>query len=343
MNIFRTRTNKKVAVLGGGSWGTALSVIASKKNFVKVWEFDSRVVEDVEANRENSKYLPEIKLSEDIQFTSNMEEVFEDKPDIVIFAVPSHVMRQVAENAARSIKRKAIIISSSKGLEEGTHKTMSQVLSKCFPKSYPVIPLVGPTHAEEVARGLPSAIVAGSRKKKYTSLIQQALSTPTFRIYTNTDTTGVEISSTLKNIIAIAAGMADALGFGDNTKAALITRGLAEMVRFGKKNGAKERTFYGLAGVGDIITTCFSPFGRNLRLGRMIAQGISVTEATEKLGQVCEGIKACSIVYEISKNKKIDMPITEVTYKVLFEDLDPKQATIALMERKVKREDWGHA
>jgi glycerol-3-phosphate dehydrogenase (NAD(P)+) len=220
---------------------------------------------------------------------------------------------------------------------------MSQVISKCLPKSYPVIPLVGPTHAEEVARGMPSTIVAGSRKKKYTSYIQKALSTPTFRIYTNNDTVGVEYASTLKNIIAIAAGMADGLGFGDNTKAAIVTRGLAEMVRFGKKLGAKERTFYGLAGVGDLMTTCTSPYGRNLRLGKMIAQGLSVSDAMEKLGQVCEGVKACSVVKKIAMQKKIDMPIMTEVYNVLFDGKSPKEATVSLMERKVKHENWGHA
>jgi glycerol-3-phosphate dehydrogenase (NAD(P)+) len=287
--------------------------------------------------------LNNITIPEDIIYTGDMDEVLNDKPDIIIFAVPSQATRAVAEQASRHIKRKAVIISASKGLEKGTCLRMSQVIASCFPKSYPVIPLVGPTHAEEVAKGLPSAIVAGSRKKKVTSYIQKALSTPTFRIYSNTDTIGVEIASSLKNIIAIAAGLADGLGWGDNTKSALVTRGLAEMVRFGKKFGAKERTFYGLAGMGDLITTCTSEHGRNLRLGKMIAKGIDLKEAREQLVQVTEGVKACTIVKEIAMQKKIDMPITMQVYNVLFEGIDPKQATISLMERKVKREDWGHA
>lgn len=343
MNIFRTRVNNKIAILGGGSWGTALAIIASQKNFVKVWEYDPRVVNDVNEKHVNSRFLPEIAIPKDILFTTNIDEVLEDKPDLVLFVVPSHAVRQVAELAASHIRRKAIIVNCAKGLEEGTNLRMTQVIAKSFPKSYPVIPLVGPTHAEEVAGGLPSTIVAGSRKKKYTSIIQKVLSTPTFRIYTNTDTVGVEYASALKNIIAIAAGMADGLGFGDNTKAALVTRGLAEMVRFGKKHGAKERTFYGLAGVGDLITTCNSPYGRNLRLGRMIAQGKSVSEAIELMGQVCEGVKATAVVQKIALQKKIDMPITMETYNVLFQGKSPKEATYSLMERSVKREDWGHA
>jgi glycerol-3-phosphate dehydrogenase (NAD(P)+) len=220
---------------------------------------------------------------------------------------------------------------------------MTQILHKCLPITYPIIPLIGPTHAEEVAKKIPSAIVAGSRKKKYTTFIQNALTTPTFRIYTNTDTVGVEYASTLKNIIAIAAGMADGVGFGDNTKAALITRGLAEMVRFGKKFGANERTFYGLAGVGDLITTCNSPYGRNLKLGRLIAEGLTLDGAVKKIGQVCEGIKATSVVYKLSQKRKIDMPIVQETYNVLFENKKPLDATKSLMERQVKDETWGHA
>ncbi len=343
MNVFRTRSNNKIAVLGGGSWGSALALVASVKNYVKVWEYDERVVKEVNSKHTNKRYLPDIQIPQDILYTTDLSEVLEDKPDIIIFAVPSQATRCVAEQASKHIKRKAVIISASKGMEQGTHKRMSQVLEACFPKSYPVIPLLGPTHAEEVAKMLPSAIVAGSRKKKATAFIQNVLSTPTFRIYSNTDTIGVEIASTLKNIIAIAAGLADGLGFGDNTKSALITRGIAEMVRFGKKFNAKERTFYGLAGVGDLMTTCFSNHGRNLRLGRMLAQGSSLKQAQEKLGQVTEGVKACTIVREIALKKKIDMPITMQVYNVLFEGLSAKEATIALMERKIKREDWGHA
>lgn len=342
MSIFKTKANKKVAVIGGGSWGSALAIVASKKNFVRVWEYDKKVIDDVTQNGVNSRYLPDIHIPKEVEFCSDIEQVLKDKPDIVLFAIPSHVVRSVAELVAQKIKRKAIILSCSKGMEEGTNLRMSQILSKCFPKSYPVIPLVGPTHAEEVARGLPSLLVAASGKKKYTSAIQKALTTSTFRIYTNTDLIGVEYASTLKNIIAIAAGIIEGLGFGDNTKAALITRGLAEMVRFGKKLGAKERTFYGLAGVGDLITTCNSPFGRNRRLGIQIGKGMSLKEALDSMNQVCEGVKACSVVHKIALKKKIDMPITMQTYEVLFEEKDPKAATIALMERSVKREDWGH-
>ncbi len=343
MNIFRTRADNKIAILGGGSWGTALALVASQKNFVKVWEYDQRVVNEVNKTRINKRYLPEIELPEEIVFTGDMESVLSEKPDIIIFAVPSHATRSVAEQSAVHLKRKAVVISASKGIEKGTYLRMSQVLADCFPKSYPIIPLLGPTHAEEVAKGLPSAIVAGSRKKKATAYIQKVLSTPTFRIYSNTDTIGVEIASTLKNIIAIAAGLADGLGFGDNTKSALITRGIAEMVRFGKKFKAHERTFYGLAGVGDLMTTCFSKHGRNLRLGKMLSQGMCLKDAQEKLGQVTEGVKACTIVREIALQKKIDMPITMQVYNVLFEGISPKEATIALMERKIKREYWGHA
>ena len=342
-SIFRTRTNNKVAVLGGGSWGSALALVASEKNFVKVWDINQKVVNDVTSNMENSRYLPGIKFPHDVEFSSDLKYVLYDKPDIIIFALPSHVTRMAAEQARKHLRRRAVILSCSKGLEEGTNLRMTQILHKCLPITYPVIPLIGPTHAEEVAKKIPSAIVAGSKKKKYTSFIQEALTTPTFRIYTNTDTVGVEYASTLKNIIAIAAGMADGVGFGDNTKAALITRGLAEMVRFGKKMGANERTFYGLAGVGDLITTCNSPYGRNLKLGKLIAGGLSLDEALNKIGQVCEGIRATSVVYKLSEKKKIDMPIVSETYKVLFENKNPLDATKSLMERKVKDETWGHA
>jgi len=343
MNIFRMRTNKKIAILGGGSWGTALAVVCAKKNFVRVWEIDEKVVDDVNMNRTNSRYIPGVKIPDEVVFHKDMADVLSDKPDIIIFAVPSHAVRSVAEIAASKVKRKAVILSCTKGLEEGTYLRMSQVITKCMPKTYPVIPLSGPTHAEEVAIGLPSAIVAASRKKKMTSFIQNAISTPTLRLYTNTDIVGVEYAASLKNIIAIAAGIAEGLGYGDNTKSALITRGLAEMVRFGKKFGAKERTFYGLAGLGDLVTTCTSSFGRNRKLGLLIAKGTPLKEAITSIGQVCEGVKATLVTREIALQKKIEMPITLEIYNVLFENKTPKDATISLMERTVKREDWGHA
>ncbi len=335
--IFLKKTGLKITILGAGSFGTSLAITFASKSSIWLWGNEPEIIDEITNKRENKKYLPSAHIPENINATTNLEKALQ-KADLVLFAVPSYAMREVASKAKSLLKRKTILISVAKGLEEETGLRMSQVLRKIMPWN-PVVVISGPTHAEELANEVPTTVVAASNNDKFAKKVQEALITPTFRIYTNRDIIGVELGGVLKNIIALAAGISDGLGFGSNAIAALITRGLVEIRRFGKKLGAKYNTFLGLSGLGDLIVTCTSNFSRNWTLGNKIGKGKSLDEAISDMSMVCEGVKATRVVHKIAKKKKIEMPITEEIYKVLFENKSPKEVATSLMTRSIKSEN----
>jgi glycerol-3-phosphate dehydrogenase (NAD(P)+) len=331
----------QICILGGGAFGTALALSASEKNRVCVWEYDPARVEQVRTTRMNPLALEGIRLPESIGFTTDMGEALEGA-DLVIFAIPSHFMRRTAEQAVPHILPKTIIATVAKGIEENTDLRMTQILKHFF-KKHPILAISGPTHAEEIAQRLPTTLIIAGKRKEVCQRVQYALMTPYLRIYTNKDVLGVELAGALKNIIAIGCGMSDGIGFGDNAKSALMTRGLAEMIRFGKKMGAKAKTFHGLAGIGDLITTCYSKYGRNLFVGRQLGMGKKLDDILAGMTQVAEGVRTTHAVHEIAKKEDIEMPITSQMYAVMFEGRPIKEAVSGLMERSAKSEDYDYS
>lgn len=328
----------QVTFLGGGSFGTSLACLLSKKGLkVVIWDKSESTVKAILAG-ENAKYLPGLKIPKDIYATTSMEEALKHS-SFVICAVPSHAVRPVIQNAKAYIKEKQIIVSIAKGIEESTGKRISEVLEEELPQNKVVI-LSGPSHAEEVAKELPTTVVVSSNHMDATLEVQDLFMTERFRVYSNSDLIGVEIGGAVKNIIALAAGVSDGIGCGDNTKAALMTRGMHEIIKIGTALNGEKETFYGLTGMGDLIVTCTSMHSRNRRAGILIGQGHKPSKVTEEVGMVVEGIKATKAFHELSKKLNIEMPITEALYKVLFEDRDPKKALQELMTRDKKSESY---
>lgn len=326
----------KVAFVGGGSFGSALAVLLAKKgNEVTIYDRDSLVVEDINKNKRNSRYLDDLEVPDNIVAYTNMEEAIKDA-EFVVLAVPSHVIRIVCKQLKGIIKENAIIISIAKGIEEGTDKRLSVVISEELDNS--IVILSGPSHAEEVAQEIPTAIVAASNNMDDAKKVQDLFMTENFRVYTNGDLVGVEVGGAVKNIIALAAGIVDGIGYGDNTKAALMTRGMNEIAKIGIALGGKAETFYGLTGMGDLIVTCTSMHSRNRRAGILIGKGEPVETAIEEIGMVVEGVKACRAFYELKEKVGISMPITDNLYKVLFEGKNPVKAVQELMSRDKKNE-----
>ena len=324
---------KNVAFIGGGSFGTALAILLQKKgNNVKIYDRNKSVVEDININRKNSKYFQDgIEMPQGIKATTSIEEAVLDA-EYVVLAVPSHVIRDMSKNINPYIGEDAIVISIAKGIEEGTNKRLSKVIEEEIKN--PVVVLSGPSHAEEVAKELPTTVVATSEDMKSAEKVQDLFMTNNFRVYTNDDIVGVEIGGAVKNIIALAAGISDGLGCGDNTKAALMTRGMKEISKVGEALGGKENTFYGLTGMGDLIVTCTSMHSRNRRAGILIGQGKSLDEAISEIGMVVEGAKACKAFYNLKEKIGVSMPITDVLYKALYEAKDPIEAVGELMARE---------
>lgn len=326
----------KIAFIGGGSFGTALAVLlANKGNEVTVYDKDESVISDININKRNKKYLPELIIPDGVMATLNIKEAVKDV-DFVVIAVPSHVVRIVAKELSPIINDKATVISIAKGIEEGTDKRLSEVLSDEI--NNPVVVLSGPSHAEEIAKNVPTTIVVTSKTMDKAKEVQDLFMTEDFRVYTNEDIIGVEVGGAVKNVIAFAAGVIDGLGYGDNTKAALMTRGMKEISRIGVALGGKEETFYGLTGMGDLIVTCTSMHSRNRRAGIMIGEGKSLDETLKEVGMVVEGVKACKAFYELKEKIGIDMPITDALYKALFMNKNPKEAITELMIRDKKSE-----
>ena len=329
---------KKIAFIGGGSFGTALAVLlANKGNSVNIYDRSIEVVNDINQNRKNSKYFENIVIPNSIVATNNIEEAVKDC-NYVVLAVPSHVIRQTAQQIKNNISKETIIISIAKGIEENTNKRLSEVIEEEVKN--PVVILSGPSHAEEVALNMPTTIVASSNNMKYANEVQDLFMTSHFRVYTNSDLIGVEIGGAVKNIIALASGIVDGLGYGDNTKAALMTRGMKEISRVGIALGGKEETFYGLTGMGDLIVTCTSMHSRNRRAGILIGSGKSLEQALDEVGMVVEGVKACKAFYGLKEKREISMPITDALYQTLFNNKNPKEATTELMNRDKKSETY---
>lgn len=328
-----------VTFLGGGSFGTALSVMLAKKGFkVVIWDRNSKVIEDINVKRENIRYLPGVVIPSNVTATSHIEQAIEGS-SYVVLSVPSQVVRKVAKGIKNIILKDQIIISIAKGIEVETGKRISQIIKEELPLN-PIVILSGPSHAEEVAVDIPTTVVVSSENMESAERVQDFFMTNKFRVYTNDDLIGVEIGGAVKNIIALAAGISDGIGFGDNTKAALMTRGMSEIIRIGVKLGGKKETFSGLTGMGDMIVTCTSMHSRNRRAGILIGKGMDACNVSNEIGMVVEGIKACKAFYELKENLNVSMPITDILYKVLFENKDAKYGVHELMTRGKKNESY---
>lgn len=326
-----------IAFIGGGSFGTSLGILlANKGNVVKIFDRDINVVNDININRKNDRYIKNLVIPEGVTAYTDMDKVLIDA-DVVVLAVPSHIIRMISNSIKNKIDKNSIIVSIAKGIEEGSNLRLSEVIKEELPNNDVVI-LSGPSHAEEVAFAIPTTVVVTSTNMEIAEKIQDLFITPYFRVYTNDDIIGVEIGGAVKNIIALAAGVSDGIGYGDNSKAALMTRGMTEIVRIGVKLGGKVETFLGLTGMGDLIVTCTSVHSRNRRAGILIGQGKTTEEASKEVGMVVEGIKACRAFYELKEKENIEMPITDALYKILFENKDPREATLELMNREKKNE-----
>ncbi len=334
----------KVAVLGAGGWGTALAILLHDNGHqVCLWEFCPEVAKALAAERENRQLLPGVRIPVQVAITSDLQEAVAGAR-LVVIAVPSHTMRQVARQL-RAVEGmgEALVVSATKGIENDTLLRMTEVLLEEIPtvEAQRVVALSGPSHAEEVSRGIPTAVVCASSCVESARLAQQAFMNRTFRVYTATDVIGVELGGALKNVIAIAAGICDGAGFGDNTKAALQPRGLVEIVRLGVKLGANPLTFAGLTGMGDLIVTCMSKYSRNRYLGEQIGKGRPLQQVLEGMVMVAEGVRTTRSAYELSRRHNVDMPITTEVYRILFEGKDPRVALEDLMTRDAKMEAWG--
>jgi glycerol-3-phosphate dehydrogenase (NAD(P)+) len=330
----------KIGVVGAGSWGTALADLLGLKGFkVDLWVFEKEVKEQIQDYRENKVFLPGFSLSANIFPSNDISEVV-SKKDLVLIVVPSHVMRETAQNIRGHISTGTIIVSASKGIENKTHLTMSGVLKETLPEitdNFFAV-LSGPSFAREVANKFPTVISVGSKDQKIAGYIQHLFATPYFRVYTNNDIIGLELGGAVKNVIAIAAGIMDGLGLGLNTRAALITRGLTEMRRLGLKLGADPRTFAGIAGIGDLVLTCTGNISRNHTVGKKIGGGMKLKEILSEMRMVAEGVKTAKSVYNLSRRLGVEMPISNEVYHILYDDISPREALHRLMTRDLKHE-----
>ena len=330
---------KNISIIGDGGWGTTLAILlAGKGHNVTLWGAFPEYVETVRTKRVNAKFLPGVKISHEINVTSSLNEAVEGK-DIMVLAVPSQYMRSVLTRLTAYKLSNKIFVSVTKGIENKTLKRMSEIARELLGK-IDICVLSGPTIAHEVVQGSPTTIVASSGDIALAKGIQNVFITDNFRVYTNSDIIGVELGGSLKNIIAIAAGISDALGFGTNAKSALLTRGLVEMARLGIAMGAKRETFYGLSGLGDLTTTCVSKYSRNHHFGEEIGMGKTLKEALKETEMVVEGMATTESAYELAKKHKVEMPIINEIYKVLYEKKDPRAGVRDLMTRSPKEEGF---
>lgn len=342
MNLFKQQWN--ITVLGAGSWGIALSLVLEKnRHSVTLWEFRPDAAEQLCRTRDAKEFLPGIVIPESIHVANDFESVCQSK-DILVVAVPSHVVRSVGERLDKiSFENPPVLVNVAKGVENDTLLRMSEVLKQTvhWANDDNIVMLSGPSHAEEVSRRIPTAIVSASVNFKAAELIQQIFMNEFFRVYTNQDIIGVELGGALKNIIAIAAGICDGAGFGDNTKAALQPRGLVEIVRLGTAMGADPITFAGLSGMGDLIVTCMSRHSRNRYVGEQIGKGRKLDEILKEMVMVAEGVKTTRSAYQLSQKYQVEMPITQQVYQILFENKNARDALRELMLRGPKEEKWG--
>lgn len=321
-----------ISVIGAGSWGTALSVALSKKGHdVKLWMRNEEQFLQMNKARENIKYLPGVILPNNIELFQDICEAVKDS-DIILLAVSSQAVRKVITNFKDVVNEKQIIVNVAKGLENTTLLRISEVVKEELPKNS-FAALSGPSHAEEVCRDMPTTLVVAAREKAVAEYVQDVFISPKLRIYTNPDVVGVELGGALKNVIALGAGISDGLGFGDNAKAALMTRGITEISRLGQAMGADLNTFAGLTGIGDLIVTCTSMHSRNRRCGIQIGQGKKLEDAVNSIGMVVEGVVTTKVTYQLSKAYNIEMPITTEIYNILYNDSDVREAVVNLMMR----------
>ncbi len=329
--------NRKITLLGGGSWGTALAKLLSENgHHVTVWLRDENQCRELSLERVNNKYLPKIQIPENIVFTSNINEAVKNA-EMLLIVTPTQMIRSVLKQIDEEHKKLKIIINASKGIEIGTLALVSDIVKEeTINCTFAV--LSGPSHAEEVGLSLPTAITVACDDKKVAEEIQDAFMSSYFRVYTNEDVIGAELGGALKNIIALGAGISDGIGYGDNAKAALINRGIVEIARLGIAMGADVHTFYGLTGIGDLIVTCTSKHSRNYNAGNLIGQGYKKDEAIKKIGMVVEGIPTTYAAYELSKKLNVEMPIVDAMYDVLENNADVKDTVNKLMLRDKKEE-----
>ena len=327
----------KITVLGTGGWGTALSqVLCDNGHTVTLWSHNPEKAEQMSKTRENP-LLPGVKLPESLIFTGSMEQL--GQQDLVVFATPSYAVRTTAAKAAPYLRPGTPLVSVSKGVERDTHNLMSQIIEEEVRKDCKVIALSGPSHAEEVGRRIPTGVVAAHPDEAAARLVQDAFMNEYFRVYTSPDIVGVELAAALKNVVALSCGVIDGMGYGDNTKALLMTRAMAEMGRLGEKLGGRRETFAGLAGMGDLIVTCTSMHSRNRRCGILIGQGKSAQEAMEEIGAVVEGYYAADSVRQLAEQAKVEMPICRCAYEVLYQNKSTQSVVRELMTRAGKQED----
>ena len=321
-----------VGIMGAGSWGTALALLLHKNGHqVTVWSISEEEVKLLSEKREHVSKLPGVKLPEDMVFTTDIESTVKGK-DFVVLAVPSPFTRKTARNMSSYVEEGQIIVDVAKGIEESTLMTLSQQIEEEIPQAEVAV-LSGPSHAEEVGRGLPTIVVVGAKRKEIAKYLQEMFMNEVFRVYISPDMQGMELGGSLKNVIALAAGIADGLGYGDNTKAALITRGIAEIARLGVKMGGSVESFTGLTGIGDLIVTCASVHSRNRKAGYLIGQGRSMQEAMEEVQMVVEGVYSAKAAVKLGKKYGVSLPIIDKVSEVLFEGKDPREAVNELMLR----------
>ena len=328
----------KISVIGAGSWGMAVAwLLDGKGHSVRMWAFEPEIADAINKTGRNPVYLPDVKFSERTSASSRIESALKDA-DTVVMVTPSIGVRKVAEEMAKTLAKDTPVIILSKGLEAGTHLLMTEILEEVLGNPARIAALSGPNHAEEVSKAVPSATVVAAHNEEIASYFQELFSTPFFRVYTNTDLIGVELCGAGKNVIAIACGMCDGLGLGDNAKASLMTRGLAELVRLGEAVGAKTDTFRGLAGMGDLIVTCTSKHSRNRSLGEGIARGDSLEGYQERTKMVVEGAIACNSIYELARDRSVEVPITQLIFEIIYGELDPERGMAMLMDRPLRKE-----
>lgn len=330
----------KIGLIGAGSWGTALAnLLAANGHETTLWVFEPELLEILRSKRINSFYLPGFELHPSLGYTGSLAEVAADA-ELLILVTPAQLLRGMLEGMKRFLKPETVLVSASKGVELGTLCTISRICAEQLGEEIisRFVALSGPTFANEVARGLPSLIVAASSNQMAAVKVQKAFSNRNFRVYTSDDTIGVELGGAVKNVIAIAAGISDGLGFGNNTRAALITRGLAEISRLGRAMGAQDATFAGLAGMGDLVLTCTGELSRNRTVGIRLGQGEQLPAILSEMRMVAEGVKSAESVNALAKRMQVDMPITAKVYEILYQGKGARQAVLELMERGLKAE-----
>lgn len=331
----------RIGIIGSGTWGTALSILlCGNGHEVQVWSALPQEIAQLKETRIHPN-LPQVTLPEEIRLTDDLAEAVKDK-DLLVLSVPSVFVRETARKMKDLVKQGQVIVNVAKGIEESTLMTLSQVIEEELPQAEVAV-LSGPSHAEEVSRGLPTTCVAGAKHRSTAERIQGMFMSESFRVYTSPDVMGIELGGALKNVIALAAGIADGLGFGDNTKAALITRGIAEIARLGVVLGGKRETFSGLTGIGDLIVTCASMHSRNRRAGILMGQGKTMEEAMKEVHMVVEGVYSAKAALQLAKEHEVSMPIVEQVNGILFEGRPAKEAVLELMLRDKQIENPGLA